>query len=92
MFSLLTIIISILCGSAAWALAAEYVWGNGLLYATLPLFAGTAAAAAGVLIAAMEYRAQKKKKKRRLAMFALTYSALAGVAATAVWLYTLLAG
>lgn len=90
MFSFLTIIISILCGSAAWALVAEYVWGNGLLYATLPLFTGTAAAAAGILIAAMEYRAAKKKKQKRFPLFALIYDAFAGIAATAIWLYVLL--
>ncbi len=91
MFLFLITVLSLLCGSVTWLMIGEYIWGSGALFATLPLYTGTAAALAGILIAAMEYRARRSKKAKRAPMFALTYNAISGIAATGIWLYCLLA-
>lgn len=86
----MALFLSFLCSTGAGFLLYDRLFGEGAFYAQYPAFSATAAALVGLLIAGMEYRAVKTKKKRRLPMALLILNALAGIAATGLWLYTLL--
>lgn len=82
--------LSFLCSAGAGFLLTDRLLADGAFYMQVPPFSATAAALIGLLIAGMEYRAAKTKKKRRLPMALLIFNALIGIAATGIWLYTLL--
>ena len=83
--------LSLLCGAGALALLADHFYLGGSVYAHLPQFMASAAALTGLLIAALEYAGRKGKKKRRWPLALLLFNSFIGIAATAVWIWEMLA-
>ncbi len=85
----MTLFLALLCAIGALTYLLDLWLLSGAFFSALPAFSATAAAAAGVLIAGLEYRARRSKKKRRVPMVFLTVNALIGVAAALTWLLVL---